>query len=139
MPWVLAHMDDVKSARLAGEAFTMITGIVIERELATKVPTGFRAGPSDDPAEGDVALDPDRDRPWPAPAALAAAFRARGGELRRGARYLLGQPITDGSTMRVLREGRLRERAAAAIERSLLVPGRPLFEVRAPAFRQKPA
>lgn len=139
MPWLLAHLEDAKLARLAGEAFTMITGVAIEKDLATKAPAGFRAGPSDDPADDDVALDPDRDRPWPAPAAIAAAFRARGGELRRGARYLLGQPITEASTLRVLREGRLRERAAAAIERSLLVPGRPLFEVRAPAFRQKQA
>ncbi|MFT3766854.1 MAG: TIGR02270 family protein [Minicystis sp.] len=84
VPWLLARMEDPALARLAADAFTMITGIAVENDLATKAPAGFRLGPSDDPADDDVALDPDRDRPWPAPAALAAAFRARGGDLRRG-------------------------------------------------------
>ncbi|APR82376.1 HEAT repeat protein [Minicystis rosea] len=137
VPWLLARMEDAPMARLAGESFTMITGIAVEHERAASAPAGFRAGPSDDPAADDVAMDPDRDRPWPAASALAAVFRARGGDLRRGARYLLGQAITEASTLRVLRAGRQPERAAAAIERSLLAPGRALFEVRAPAFRQK--
>jgi uncharacterized protein (TIGR02270 family) len=137
VPWILARMEDAKTARLAGDAFTMITGIAVENDLAGKPPAGFRAGPSDDPADADVAMDPDRDRAWPVAAALAAAFRARGGDLRRGTRYLLGHPITEGTTLQILRDGKQPARAAAAIEHSLLAPGRALFEVRAPAFRQK--
>lgn len=136
VPWLLARMEDEALARIAGEAFTMITGIAIEGELAAK-PSKRRDGPSDDPADPSVAMDPDMDRPWPAKAALAGAFRTRGAELRRGQRYLLGQSISEGTTLRVLRDATQPLRAAAAIERSLLAPGRPLFEVRAPAFRQK--
>jgi uncharacterized protein (TIGR02270 family) len=137
VPWLLARLEDPALARLAAAAFTRITGIAVEDALAGPPPAGFRAGPSDDPEGADVAMDPDRDRPWPAPAALAAAFRARGGELRRGARYLLGHPPTEAWALRVLRDGRQPERAAAAFELHLLSPGRTLFEVRAPAFRQK--
>ena len=35
----------------------------------------------------------------------------------------------------VLRNGRQRQRAAAALELALQQPGQPLFEVRAPGFR----
>ena len=37
----------------------------------------------------------------------------------------------------VLRNGRQRQRAAAALELALQQPGQPLFEVRAPGFRQQ--
>jgi uncharacterized protein (TIGR02270 family) len=131
-PWLVAQLEDPALARLAAEALAMIGGV--GEGLAGPKPAEVLAGPSDDPADEVVAMDPDAERPWPAPVALAAAFRAR--DLRRGSRYLRGLPITAGHAERVLREGRQHERAAAAIERSLLAPGRPLYEVRAPAFRQ---
>lgn len=129
VPWIVARMEDEALARFAGDAFTMITGLAIEGDLVA-------ARPPEDPEAAPAGLHPDHHRAWPAPAAVAAAFRARGGELRRGTRYLLGQPITEGAARRVLRLGRQPQRAAAAVEQSLLSPGKPLFEVRAPAPRQ---
>jgi hypothetical protein len=52
-------------------------------------------------------------------------------------RYLLGRPITIESLRQALKIGYQRQRAAAAIELALLNPGKPLFEVRAPAHRQQ--
>ena len=39
--------------------------------------------------------------------------------------------------MEVLKTGRQRQRAAAALELAILQPGKPLFNVRAPGFRQQ--
>jgi len=46
-------------------------------------------------------------------------------------------PITIDSLCQALKTGYQRQRAAAAIELAILKPGRPLFEVRAPGWRQQ--
>jgi hypothetical protein len=53
-------------------------------------------------------------------------------------RYLLGRPIDDEAWLEhVLREGFQRQRAAAALELAIRRPTEPLFNVAAPAWRQK--
>ena len=54
-----------------------------------------------------------------------------------GTRYLCGKPTSEGQCQHVLRSGYQRQRAAAAIEFAMMKPGQPLFEVRAPGFRQQ--
>ncbi|HSN96894.1 MAG TPA: hypothetical protein VLS89_01305, partial [Candidatus Nanopelagicales bacterium] len=80
--------------------------------------------------------DPDESLPWPEPDAVAAWWRGKAGQFKRGTRYLLGQPMTPEWLERVLRVGPQPARAAAAMELSLRQRGRPLFEVRAPGFGQ---
>ena len=45
-------------------------------------------------------------------------------------------PITLEWLRRVLRDGRQRQRAAATLELAIRQPGTPLFNVKAPGFRQ---
>jgi hypothetical protein len=52
-------------------------------------------------------------------------------------RYLCGQPISRENCRRVLIEGFQRQRIAAALELALLNPDEPLFEWRAPGWRQQ--
>ena len=54
-----------------------------------------------------------------------------------GTRYLCGKPISEQQCKHVLRYGYQRQRAAAAIELAMMNLGQPLFEVRAPGFRQQ--
>ena len=54
-----------------------------------------------------------------------------------GTRYLCGKPISEQQCQQVLRQSYQRQRAAAAIELAMMRPGQPLFEVRAPGFRQQ--
>lgn len=137
-PWLLELMQDPPSARGAGAAFTAITGVDLAGDkLAGKAPEGFRAGPSDDPADPDVAMDPDESLPWPEAAALRGFWAREGGRFKRGTRYLLGQPMTPAWLHRVLRTGNQAIRAGVAVELCLREPRRPLFAVRAPAFRQR--
>jgi hypothetical protein len=48
----------------------------------------------------------------------------------------MGKPITIDWCKQVLRTGRQRQRAAAALELAMRRRGSPLFEVRSPGFRQ---
>ena len=140
VPWLLEQMKTPALARVGGEAFSMITGSEFEYEnLEGAAPEGFEAGPTDDAKDENVDLDPDEDLPWPKIDAVQKWWEARKGGIRAGARHLLGKPIEAVSLQRILREGKQRSRAAAALELAIAAPGKPLFEVRAPGFRQKAA
>ncbi len=100
-------------------------------------PAGFQAGPSDDPGDARVAPDPDARLPWLDEAAVRRWWAQRGADLPAGTRLLRGRPRRDEAWLaRVLREGSQPARAAAAITLAIHRPGRPLFEVRAPARGQ---
>jgi len=138
IPWIIEHMEVPELARVAGEAFTMITGVDIAYEdLEGEWPEGFEAGPTESPEDEDVELDPDEDLPWPDAQLIAEWWAKNKAAFRNGTRYLLGQPISPEHLQHVLRNGYQRQRAAAALELALLQPGQPLFEVRAPGFRQQ--
>ena len=138
VPWLLEQMTIPELARVAGEAFSMITGADLAYEdLDRKKPEDFEAGPSEDPADDDVAMDADERLPWPDVQRIEAWLAKRRGEFAPGVRHLLGKPVTEEWMERVLRVGKQRQRAAAALELAILRPGTPLFEVRAPGFRQQ--
>jgi uncharacterized protein (TIGR02270 family) len=139
IPWLIGHMSIPPLARVAGEAFTMITGVDLAyHDLDIRhSPEGFEAGPNEDPNDDNVEMDPDERLPWPNPALIEQWWAKRRGEFRPGVRYLLGQPITMESAEQALRRGKQRQRAAAALELAILRPGSVLFEVRAPGFRQQ--
>jgi uncharacterized protein (TIGR02270 family) len=139
IPWLLELLKQPPLARGAGEAFSFITGIDLEGEkLDAKKPEGFESGPTDNPEDADVAMDPDDDLPWPNPVKVAERWNAIKGTLAAGKRYLLGREIAGERAREVLRSGKQRQRAAAALELALRSPGQPLFNVAAPGFRQKP-
>jgi len=136
--WLMEQMTVPELARVAGESFTMITVVDIAyADLDGNRPEGFESGPTENPEDEDVEMDPDEDLPWPKPELIHAWWEKNKSGFRSGSRYLMGQPITYEQTENVLRTGRQRQRHAAALELSMLKPGHPLFEVRAPGFRQQ--
>jgi uncharacterized protein (TIGR02270 family) len=140
VPWLLECLTVPEKARAAGAVLSRITGVNLAAEkLKAPPPAGFRAGPSDDPADEDVEMDPDMGLPWPQPEAVAGWWKKRSAELRAGTRYLAGKPMSAAWLLRVLREGRQPARAAAALELRMHHGGRGLFEVRAPGQRQRRA
>jgi uncharacterized protein (TIGR02270 family) len=137
VPWLIDCMRVPELARTAGEAFSGITGADLSAEgLEAEAPEGFDAGPSEDPADEDVALDPDENLGWPDPGRVEIWWRAHAGEYPKGTPLLAGRPITPESCLAVLRRGNQRLRADAALRLALLNPESPLFEVRAPGRRQ---
>jgi uncharacterized protein (TIGR02270 family) len=138
IPWLISIMEIPALARTAGEAFSVITGVDLAyADLEGERPEGFEAGPTENPEDEDVAMDPDEDLPWPSPQLVADWWSKNQAGFRSGSRYLAGKPITANNLRQVLRTGYQRQRAAAAIELAMLNPGQPLFEVRAPGCRQQ--
>jgi uncharacterized protein (TIGR02270 family) len=138
IPKLFDTMAIPELARVAGEAFSMITGVDIAYEdLEGEWPEGFEAGPTESPEDEDVDMDPDEDLPWPEPELIANWWQKNKGNFQNGTRYLCGQPISEEQCQHVLRHGFQRQRAAAALELAMMNPGQPLFEVRAPGFRQQ--
>ena len=136
--WLIEQMNIPELSRVAGEAFTMITGVDIAYEdLEGEWPEGFEAGPTENPEDENVEMDPDEDLPRPNPELILGWWSKNKSAFRNGTRYLLGQPISPENLQQVLRTGRQRQRAAAAIKLAMIKPGQPLFEVRTPGFRQK--
>ena len=139
VPWLVDLMRRPELARLAAEAFTMITGADLNRQYLKGEPPGrFEAGPSERPEDDDVGMDPDEYLPWPSVEAVQDWWVRHRSEFRDGTRYLLGNPLSESGLTRILRDGRQRQRAAAALELALQAPGI-LFNVRAPGFRQQRA
>ena len=130
-------MENEETARVAGEAFSMITGVDIEYEdLDGEEPEGFQGGPSEEAEDEDVDVDPDEDLPWPNPEMTKKWWQEHRKEFRRGIRYLRGKEMSMGSLMDALIHGNQRQRAAAALEMAIREPLKPLFETRAPGKRQ---
>jgi uncharacterized protein (TIGR02270 family) len=138
LPWLIKQMANPPLARVAGEAFSMITGADIAYlDLEGEKPEGFESGPNEDPRDHSVSLDPDEDLPWPDPVKVAAWWKANQGRFQPGIRFLCGAPIGETQCLKVLCDGYQRQRIAAALELALLQPATPLFEVRAPGWRQR--
>jgi uncharacterized protein (TIGR02270 family) len=134
---LITLMESEAIARVAGEAFSMITGVDLSYEdLDGDQPEGYKGGPSDNPEDEDVAMDQDEDLPWPVPSLVAQWWKEHGDKFRAGVRYLRGKELAGGSLRQALLQGNQRQRAAAALELALRESTKPLFEVRAPGGRQ---
>jgi uncharacterized protein (TIGR02270 family) len=138
VPWLIGHMADDKLARVAGEAFSMITGADLALlDLERKPPDTIDAGPNDDPEDADVEMDADEGLPWPEQGLVQGWWTQNGSRFTPGVRQFVGAPVTRSHCIDVLKTGYQRQRIAAAYHLCLLNPGTPLFEWRAPAWRQQ--
>jgi uncharacterized protein (TIGR02270 family) len=138
IPWLINHMREDGTARLAGEAFSMITGLDLPAAtLDRSRPEGFESGPSDDPDDANVEMDPDDGLPWPDADKAEKWWSANASRFRKGTRYFMGAPVTREHCVDVLKNGYQRERILAAHYLCLLDPGTPLFNTSAPAWRQQ--
>jgi uncharacterized protein (TIGR02270 family) len=137
IPWLVSLMDQPPLARLAGESFAAITGADLAyRDLEARPPAEYEGGPNDDPSDPDVAMDPDDNLPWPDPVLVREWWTNNSINFRPGDRHLLGNRLDLDWLKTVLRDGRQRQRHAAALEMALRQPGQPLYNIKAPGFRQ---
>jgi uncharacterized protein (TIGR02270 family) len=137
IPWLISLMQKPEYNRLAGESFTMITGVDLAYEdLDGDQPEGFEAGPSENPEDEDVAMDPDEELPWPDYQRVTDWWNQNEANFVVGERYLCGQPITRDHCLNVLKNGYQRQRRAAAVELALINQNEPLFNCSATAKDQ---
>jgi uncharacterized protein (TIGR02270 family) len=137
--WLLEQMKQPELARVAGEAFSMITGVDLTyHNLDTEMPAGFESGPTDNPEDEDVAMDPDEKLSWPNCTKITDWWVKNRDRFSTGTRFLVGRPLNDEQWLeQVLKNGFQRQRAAAALELAIRRPGEPIFNVKAPGLRQK--
>jgi uncharacterized protein (TIGR02270 family) len=131
-------MEVPELARLAGESFSLISGVDLSYlDLDRAPPEGSDFGPNDDPDDENVAMDPDDSLPWPDVEKVHAWWRASQQHFQPGQRYFMGEPLSVDHCRHVLREGYQRQRIRAALYLSGLQPGSRLFPTSAPAWRQQ--
>lgn len=137
IPWLIGRMEIPDLARPAGESFAMITGVDLAYDdLERDAPANFQAGPTDIPADDNVALDPDENLPWPDPVLLQQWWQDNSARFPAGTRHLLGRPLDEAACHHALVAGFQRQRRAAAFELACAKPERRLLSWRA---RQLPA
>jgi len=138
VPWLIGRMEIPELARAAGEAFSMIAGIDLAYDdLETDTPEGFEAGPTANPADDNVALDPDEHLPWPDPVLIKPWWEREGSRFPAGTRHLLGRPLDEAACQHALAAGFQRQRRAAAFELTLASSDTPLFNWRGLARSQQ--
>lgn len=137
IPWLFKQMEIPMVARIAGEAFSTITGADLAYlDLDMNKPKDFESGPTEDPEDENVELDADENLPWPNPIAIKKWWGSNSGSCPPGTRCLLAKPMSNETLTDALKTGRQRQRVAAAMELSLRNPGRPLFNTSARGDRQ---
>ncbi|KAA5840835.1 TIGR02270 family protein [Pseudomonas chlororaphis] len=138
VPWLIQQMSDLPHARVAGEAFSLMTGADLALlDLELQDLPDFDAGPNDDPEDSNVVMDPDENLPWPDPRLIAAWWQAHAGDFQAGVGYVLGLQQSESSYRQALVRGQQRQRIAAACGIARLRPTEVLFPTSAPAWRQK--
>ncbi|MGB0848594.1 MAG: TIGR02270 family protein [Thiolinea sp.] len=137
IPWLIQQMETPAHARVAGEAFSLITGVDLAwNDLETDQPEGFEAGPTESAEDDNTDLDPDENLPWPEPISIQQWWQQHQTDFPVGPRYLMGQVISADQCTEILKSGYQRQRMAAALEKAILQPEEPLFEIRSKTIIQ---
>lgn len=138
IPWLIKHFESPILARVAGEAFSLITGVDLAYDdLEKDCPEGFEAGPTENPQDGDTSMDDDEDLPWPDAALVSKWWSQNSSQFNSGTRYLLGEPVSESHCREVLLNGKQRQRHSAALELALMSANAAVFETRSNGRKQK--
>ncbi len=129
IPWLIGKMENVELARLAGEAFTHITGIFLDQhELSVEVPP-FSDDQSAEPDDTSIELDEDEYLVWPDAVKLKIFWKKYGTRFKSGARYIMGKEPNRSHLEYLLEQSPQRIRRVASLELALLDPSSPLINV----------
>lgn len=119
--WLVGQMQVPALMRLAGEAFTTITGIdLVEHKLALESLPDLDKHLPEDNADEDVEMSDDEYLPFPDVNKVAAVWQKYQQRLVHGQRYFLGKPISADHLNDIYANGKQRQRRAAALELALL-------------------
>ncbi len=124
VPWLIERMKEPNLARVAGEAFTFITGIDLEQHgLANDMPDLFdELEETDGDDDASVYSLEDENLPWPNTEKVAAVWQQYGNSFSAGKRYFLGRPLQVETLHQALKNAGQRHRHAAALELTLQFP-----------------
>lgn len=133
--WVVAKMKEPPLTRLAGETFTIITGIdLCQNQLAIEVPNLDEILSLDEELEVQD-IQEDENLPWPNSEKVAAVWQQYGQQFIPGRRYFMGHALDKpiellDSLEKILESGGQRYRHASALHVALLQPNQILINTR---------
>ncbi|HEX2959353.1 MAG TPA: TIGR02270 family protein [Chitinispirillaceae bacterium] len=117
IPWLIDMMKQTTHSRIAGEAFSTITGLDIVRlHMDTDAPVDFEEAPNDNPDDERVDLDADYFLPWPDVNKVNAWWNEHAADFSPNTRYICGKQIDKESLNDILANGYQRQRYSVAIE-----------------------
>ncbi|MCY1018631.1 hypothetical protein [Pyxidicoccus sp. MSG2] len=120
-------MREKKVARLAGEVFSAITGVVLEGSFVRGPPEEGEDEESPisvEASEEARVLGAERELPLPEPDAVEAAWKEERKRLVAGTRYLHGQPPGAELVLSTLRRAPMRRRRDLALELAIRSRGK---------------
>lgn len=129
IPWVIAQMKIPENAKLAGEAFAIITGIdLAQDELVIDMPeVSIDEGDEDD---ASIELDEDENLVYPSYELVVRKWALIQSQFVPGCRYFMGHMSTNTAFLLNLRDKfPQRIRSQAAIELALSKPSEPLQNI----------
>jgi uncharacterized protein (TIGR02270 family) len=131
IPFLFDMMKQTTCSRIAGEAFSIITGLdIVSLHMDTDAPGDFEETPNDNPDDERVDLDADYFLPWPDVSKISAWWNEHAAQFLPDTRYLCGNQINRENLTRIVHNGYQRQRYSAAIELTAFQPGEPLVETR---------
>lgn len=138
VPWLVELMSQPPLARLAGEAFALITGADLAQQgLESPSAPDTGGSPNDDADDPRIVSDEDDGLPWPDAPRVQRWWASHGSGFVTGQRCFVGRPASADAALQVLRTGLQRQRAVATLVLCLAQPGSAMFPVAAPAWRQQ--
>ena len=138
IPWLIQKMEKPDLARVAGEAFSYICGVDLAyQDMEAELPDGELGGPTENPEDENVAMEPDEDLPYPNPILVQQWWQKNKQLFKPGVRYFYGKPSNMAQCESLLRNNTQRLRLGAALSLALSQPEHALFEVRAKGKRQQ--
>jgi len=126
LPRLISLMQDETLACVAGEAFSLLTGIDLTQQQLTRSPSP----PDEDPDDIDIALE-DAELPWPDADKIVVLWQQQTTDVDSRQRCFMGQPVTAAHLNDIIASGYPRQRHAAALELALREPACPFSNTRA--------
>ena len=130
--WLITKMREPAYAKLAAEAFVLITGIDLEKNhLAAEIPPAIAVQPNSDTDDDDVSLDEDENLLWPNPELVSSIWMSQGQNYIAGQRYFMGKKINTDFLRNTFSNVNQRQKYAVAMELALTDSTTPLYNTRA--------
>jgi uncharacterized protein (TIGR02270 family) len=117
--WLISKMAEPKLAKLAGEAFSLITGVDLVKNSLTNERSLIHPMALSEGVDDDIELDDDENLPYPDHKKVALLWRTHGQKFLVGRRYFIGQVASTSWLKSILNNGTQRQRHAAAMELAL--------------------
>ncbi|RKH30265.1 TIGR02270 family protein [Corallococcus sicarius] len=133
----LEMMRPARTAALAAEAFSAITGLAIAGPHALPAEPARESSSREEDLDADLTPRPEDSLPLPAPEAVSAWWIQAHKGFEQGTRYLAGKPASAGRLLEVLGRGPMRRRHMLSLELSIRSRGAHQLQTRAWARRQR--